>query len=76
LSSHCIADHPRWEELSHDHPRLGPPPVRPAARTIRKEPVRFRPLLEALEGRLAPATLTVNSTADTASDSDNFWTAR
>jgi hypothetical protein len=35
-------------------------------RTIRKEPARFRPRLEALEDRLAPATLTVTSPADPA----------
>ena len=29
-----------------------------------------------LEGRLAPATLTVNSTADTASDSDHYLSLR
>ena len=33
-------------------------------RTTRMAPARFRPRLEALEGRLAPATLTVTSTAD------------
>jgi parallel beta-helix repeat protein len=33
-------------------------------RTIRKAPARYGPRLEALEGRLAPATLTVNSTQD------------
>src|SRR5262245_20426306 len=33
-------------------------------RTAGKAPARFRPLLEALEDRLAPATLVVNSTAD------------
>jgi hypothetical protein len=36
--------------------------------TRRKEPARFRPRLEALEGRLAPAVLTVNSTADNTTD--------
>jgi hypothetical protein len=35
-------------------------------RTNRKEPARFRPRLEALEDRLAPATLTVTSAADPA----------
>jgi hypothetical protein len=34
-------------------------------RTVRKEPARFRPRLEMLEDRLAPATITVNSTLDT-----------
>jgi hypothetical protein len=33
-------------------------------RTRRPVPGRFRPRLEALEGRLAPATLTVNTLAD------------
>jgi hypothetical protein len=37
-------------------------------RTIRQEPARCRPRLEALEGRLAPAVLTVNSTADNTTD--------
>jgi hypothetical protein len=37
-------------------------------RTIRKAPARYRPRLEALEGRLAPAILTVNSTADNTTD--------
>jgi hypothetical protein len=35
-----------------------------------------RPRLELLEDRLAPATLTVNSTADTASDSDSYLSLR
>src|SRR5262245_23782272 len=33
-------------------------------RTVRKAPARCRPTLEALEDRLVPATLIVNSTAD------------
>src|SRR5262245_61998211 len=33
-------------------------------RTIRKAPARCRPSLEALEARLAPATITVTSTLD------------
>jgi hypothetical protein len=37
-------------------------------RTRRPEPARFRPRLEALEGRLAPAVLKVNSTADNTTD--------
>jgi hypothetical protein len=36
-------------------------------RTIRQAPARFRPLLEVLEGRLAPATLTVTTLSDAAS---------
>jgi hypothetical protein len=34
-------------------------------RTTRTAPARFRPHLQALEDRLAPATLTVNSLLDT-----------
>jgi hypothetical protein len=45
-------------------------------RTSRKEPARFRPRLEALEGRLAPATLTVNSMADTANATDTYLSLR
>ena len=37
-------------------------------RTSRQEPARFRFLLESLEGRLAPAILTVNSTDDNTTD--------
>src|SRR5262249_35293989 len=37
---------------------------------------RRRPTLEVLEGRLAPATLTVNSTADTASPLDPYLSLR
>jgi hypothetical protein len=33
-------------------------------RTIRKQPARWRPILETLEQRLAPATIIVNSTLD------------
>ena len=32
--------------------------------TVRQAPARFRPLLEALEDRLAPATLTVTTLSD------------
>ena len=35
-----------------------------------------RPRLELLEDRLAPATLTVDSTADTASDADPYLSLR
>jgi hypothetical protein len=42
----------------------------------RPSPVRQRPGLEVLEGRLAPATLTVNSTADTANPGDPFLSLR
>jgi hypothetical protein len=45
-------------------------------RTIRKGPDRCRPRLEALEDRLAPATLTVNSTADTANVTDAYLSLR
>jgi hypothetical protein len=41
-----------------------------------RSPVGRRPRLEALEDRLAPATLTVNSTADTASSSDPYLSLR
>src|SRR5262249_42664797 len=45
-------------------------------RTIRKNPVRCQPRLEAMEDRLAPAVLTVNSMLDTASDSDTYLSLR
>jgi hypothetical protein len=45
-------------------------------RTARKAPARYRPALEGLEDRLAPATLTVNSTADTASAADAYLSLR
>src|SRR5262245_62490994 len=38
-------------------------------RTVRKEPARFRPRLEPLEDRLAPATFTVRNTNDSGADS-------
>src|SRR5262245_20879467 len=38
-------------------------------RTIRKAPARFRPILEALEDRLAPASFTVTTNADTGTGS-------
>jgi fibronectin-binding autotransporter adhesin len=41
-------------------------------RTVRSSPARQRLSLEALEDRLAPATLTVNSTANTASATDPY----
>jgi hypothetical protein len=50
--------------------------ARPAARPIRKALVRCRPRLEALEDRLAPAILTVNSTADTANATDSYLSLR
>src|SRR5262249_10080795 len=37
-------------------------------RIVGKAPARFRPCLETLEDRLAPAVLTVNSTADNTTD--------
>ena len=40
----------------------------PHTRRPAPAPARFRPRLEALEGRLAPAVLTVNSTADNTTD--------
>jgi hypothetical protein len=45
-------------------------------RTARPSNSIRRLCLEVLEDRLAPATLTVNSTADTASDSDPYLTLR
>src|SRR5262245_35406783 len=45
-------------------------------RTVRKDLVRLRPRLEALEDRLAPAILTVNSLLDTASARDGYLSLR
>jgi hypothetical protein len=45
-------------------------------RTARKAPDRCRPRLEALEDRLAPAILTVNSMADTANATDAYLSLR
>ena len=44
-------------------------------RTIRKGPARFRPRLEALEDRLAPATFTVTDNSDSASDTGSLRNA-
>jgi hypothetical protein len=48
--------------------------VRPSSPRPGRHPRRLT--LELLEGRLAPATLTVNSTADTSSDSDPYLSLR
>jgi hypothetical protein len=52
-----------------NHPLFAQRLARVIARTCRPSP-RRRLHLERLEGRLAPATLTVNSPADTANPSD------
>src|SRR5262245_21300075 len=49
---------------------------RPVTRTIRKAPGHYRPRVEALEDRLDPAILTVNSTLDTANPSDQYLSLR
>jgi hypothetical protein len=44
--------------------------------SVRKDLARFRPRLDLLENRLAPATLIVNSAADTAGDTDAYLSLR
>ena len=45
-------------------------------RTFRRDPARLRLSIEALEDRLTPATLTVNSMADTANATDAYLSLR
>src|SRR5262245_48070680 len=47
--------------------------ARPATRPMRKAPPRARPAVEALEGRLAPATFTVSRLADDALAGSLRW---
>src|SRR6266852_134859 len=61
----------RWKSL----PGHGPTGRNRQTRQPRKSPRTFRPRLEALEDRLAPAILTVNTAADETT-ADNFLSLR